>query len=68
MERRIRKRNAELNSLRCDTEIKLKIAEEFKDHEFYFPYNLDFRGRSVSGLRSSNTALALTPFKGCGRG
>jgi hypothetical protein len=45
MERRVRKKNAELNSLRCDTKIKLGIASEFLDREFYFPYNLDFRGR-----------------------
>ena len=41
----VKKRNAELFSLRCDAEIKLRIAEEFREHEFYFPYNLDFRGR-----------------------
>ncbi len=46
LENRIKKRNAELFSLRCDTEIKLRIAEEFREHEFYFPYNLDFRGRA----------------------
>jgi len=44
--RRVKKRNAELFSLRCDTEIKLGIAEEFRNHTFYFPYNLDFRGRA----------------------
>ena len=43
---RVKKRNAELFSLRCDTEIKLRIAEEFRHHTFYFPYNLDFRGRA----------------------
>jgi DNA-directed RNA polymerase len=43
---RVKKRNAELFSLRCDTEIKLRIAEEFREHTFYFPYNLDFRGRA----------------------
>lgn len=44
--RRIQKHNAELYSLRCDTVIKLEMAEQFAQHkEFYFPYNLDFRGR-----------------------
>lgn len=50
----VKKRNAELFSLRCDAEIKLNIAEEFREHEFYFPYNLDFRGRCV---RLSGRAL-----------
>ena len=45
LQARVKKRNAELFSLRCDAEIKLRIAEEFRTHEFYFPYNLDFRGR-----------------------
>lgn len=44
--RRIRKHNSELYSLRCDTAIKLDLAEQFVEHEFYFPYNLDFRGRA----------------------
>lgn len=48
LQQRVKKRNAELFSLRCDVEIKLRIAEEFRGHEFFFPYNLDFRGRCVS--------------------
>jgi len=41
-----KQRNAEMHSMRADTAIKLKIAEEFKDYDkIYFPYNLDFRGR-----------------------
>ncbi len=47
LQQRVKKRNAEMFSLRCDAEIKLRIAEEFREHEFYFPYNLDFRGRCV---------------------
>lgn len=47
LQQRVKKRNAELFSLRCDVEIKLRIAEEFRGHEFFFPYNLDFRGRCV---------------------
>mmetsp|Transcript_21171 Transcript_21171/g.32484 ORF Transcript_21171/g.32484 Transcript_21171/m.32484 type:complete len:777 (-) Transcript_21171:2471-4801(-) len=45
--RKIRKINTEQHSLRCDLLIKLKIAHDFKDDQaFYFPYNLDFRGRA----------------------
>lgn len=44
--KRIRKRNSELYSLRCDTNIKLAIADQFIGKEFFFPYNLDFRGRA----------------------
>lgn len=55
---RVKKRNAELFSLRCDVEIKLRIAEEFREHGFYFPYNLDFRGRCVACLPGSLTALS----------
>ena len=44
---RWKRRNAELHSLRCDTLLKLGIAEQFKDEAaFYFPYNVDFRGRA----------------------
>ncbi|KAH8073852.1 DNA-directed RNA polymerase [Aureococcus anophagefferens] len=44
---RLKRRNAELHSLRCDTLLKLGIAEQFKDEAaFYFPYNVDFRGRA----------------------
>jgi len=45
--KRVKMRNAELHSLRCDTSIKLKQASDFKDEEkLYFPYNMDFRGRA----------------------
>lgn len=43
---RVRKKNAELHSLRCDTELKLKIAQQYRDDEFYYPHNVDFRGRA----------------------
>jgi DNA-directed RNA polymerase len=39
-------KNAELHSLRCDTLIKLSQAEQFKDNEIFFGWNLDFRGRA----------------------
>jgi len=44
--KRIRKKNAETFSLRCDTNIKLAIAEQLVGRVFYFPYNMDFRGRA----------------------
>jgi DNA-directed RNA polymerase len=40
------KRNAELHSLRCDTTYKLQVAKEFSGRTFYFPHNVDFRGRA----------------------
>lgn len=44
---RARKKNNELHSLRCDMEYKLAIAREFSHEDrFYFPHNVDFRGRA----------------------
>jgi DNA-directed RNA polymerase len=44
---RVAKKNRELHSLRCDMEYKLAIAREFaKESRFYFPHNVDFRGRA----------------------
>ncbi|EFN51901.1 hypothetical protein CHLNCDRAFT_27382 [Chlorella variabilis] len=44
---RMQKKNRELHSLRCDMEYKLAIAREFvKEPRFYFPHNVDFRGRA----------------------
>jgi DNA-directed RNA polymerase len=43
--RRTKRLNADLHSLRSDLRIKLTIADDFRDKEIYFPYNLDFRGR-----------------------
>jgi len=38
------KKNAELHSLRCDTELKLNVARRFLDEDrIYFPHNMDFR-------------------------
>ncbi|KAI0225187.1 DNA-directed RNA polymerase [Massospora cicadina] len=34
------------HSLRCDVNYKVEIAHAFRDHTFYFPHNLDFRGRA----------------------
>lgn len=44
--KRIRQKNAENHSLRCDLEIKFSIADEFRDDVIYFPWNVDFRGRA----------------------
>ncbi|XP_002978135.2 DNA-directed RNA polymerase 1B, mitochondrial isoform X2 [Selaginella moellendorffii] len=39
--------NSERNSQRCDLELKLAVARSLKDEEcFYYPHNLDFRGRA----------------------
>ncbi|KMT08744.1 hypothetical protein BVRB_6g140140 [Beta vulgaris subsp. vulgaris] len=43
----VKKDNAERHSQRCDTELKLAVARKMKDEEgFYYPHNLDFRGRA----------------------
>ncbi|KAJ4845811.1 DNA-directed RNA polymerase 3B, chloroplastic [Turnera subulata] len=39
--------NKERHSQHCDTELKLSVARKLKDEEgFYYPHNLDFRGRA----------------------
>ncbi|EFC38178.1 predicted protein [Naegleria gruberi] len=43
---KIKTHNRNLHSLRCDMLLKLKVAEDFKDNTFYFPHNIDFRGRA----------------------
>ncbi|KAL9667375.1 hypothetical protein QQ045_001730 [Rhodiola kirilowii] len=43
----VKKENSERHSQRCDTELKLAVAQKMKDEEgFYFPHSLDFRGRA----------------------
>ncbi|XP_011069583.1 DNA-directed RNA polymerase 3, chloroplastic [Sesamum indicum] len=45
--RKVKKINQERHSQRCDTELKLNVARKMKDEEgFYYPHNLDFRGRA----------------------
>jgi DNA-directed RNA polymerase, mitochondrial len=46
MSKRVKMKNADLHSLRCDLQLKLSIAEKFREETFYFPSNLDFRGRA----------------------
>ncbi|KYQ89181.1 DNA-dependent RNA polymerase [Tieghemostelium lacteum] len=45
-EQKIKRLNFDLHSLRCDTILKLNVAERFLDKTIYFPHNVDFRGRS----------------------
>ena len=44
--KRTKQLNADLYSLRCDFKHKLNVAETFVDRPFYYPYNIDFRGRT----------------------
>ncbi|PKA55846.1 DNA-directed RNA polymerase 1, mitochondrial [Apostasia shenzhenica] len=45
--RTAKKENSEKHSQRCDVELKLAVARKLKDEEgFYYPHNLDFRGRA----------------------
>ncbi|GJN40002.1 hypothetical protein PR202_gb29163 [Eleusine coracana subsp. coracana] len=45
--RAAKKENSERHSQRCDVELKLAVARKMKDEEgFYYPHNLDFRGRA----------------------
>ncbi|KAL2482807.1 DNA-directed RNA polymerase 3 [Forsythia ovata] len=45
--RKAKKINRERHSQRCDMELKLSVARKIKDEEgFYYPHNLDFRGRA----------------------
>lgn len=41
--------NRELHSLRCDFQLKLRVAQDNR-HEaaIYFPHNIDFRGRAYT--------------------
>ncbi|KNC76865.1 hypothetical protein SARC_10656, partial [Sphaeroforma arctica JP610] len=40
------KQNRELHSLRCDAQYKLVIAAKLRNYRFFFPHNIDFRGRA----------------------
>ncbi|XWS34241.1 hypothetical protein CRYUN_Cryun21dG0023500 [Craigia yunnanensis] len=43
----VRKENNERHSQRCDVELKFAVAQKMKDEDgFYYPHNLDFRGRA----------------------
>ncbi|KAE9615721.1 putative DNA-directed RNA polymerase [Lupinus albus] len=43
----VKKENRERYAQRCDIELKLAVARKMKDEDgFYYPHNLDFRGRA----------------------
>ncbi|XP_027345031.1 DNA-directed RNA polymerase 1, mitochondrial-like isoform X2 [Abrus precatorius] len=43
----VKKENNERHSQRCHIELQLAVARKMKDEEgFYYPHNLDFRGRA----------------------
>ncbi|WOK98268.1 hypothetical protein Cni_G06978 [Canna indica] len=45
--RKTKKANSEMHAQRCDVELKLSVARKMSDEEgFYYPHNLDFRGRA----------------------
>ncbi|XP_019180748.1 PREDICTED: DNA-directed RNA polymerase 1, mitochondrial [Ipomoea nil] len=45
--RTVKKQNSEKHSQRCDIELKLAVARKMREEEgFYYPHNLDFRGRA----------------------
>ncbi|XP_047316621.1 DNA-directed RNA polymerase 3, chloroplastic [Impatiens glandulifera] len=45
--KKAKKINQEMHGQRCDTELKLSVARRMRDEEgFYYPHNLDFRGRA----------------------
>ena len=39
-------RNRDMHSLRCDFRLKMSVADMFLNDHFYFPFNMDFRGRA----------------------
>ncbi|CAM9802268.1 unnamed protein product [Chrysoparadoxa australica] len=43
---KVKQHNQNLHSLRCDLKLKIAVVEQFKNDKFYFPYNMDFRGRA----------------------
>lgn len=46
MTKRVIMKNSETHSLQCDMKLKFKVAENFSNERFYYPHNLDFRGRA----------------------
>lgn len=45
--KKAKKTNRELHAKRCDTELKLSVARKMREDDgFYYPHNLDFRGRA----------------------
>jgi hypothetical protein len=46
MTKRVTNKNSEMHSLQCDMKLKFWVAENFLEEKFYYPHNLDFRGRA----------------------
>ena len=45
----MRQKNRELQSLRCDFVYKLQVAKDMQEETaFYYPHNVDFRGRAYT--------------------
>ncbi|KAK1292190.1 hypothetical protein QJS10_CPB17g00167 [Acorus calamus] len=45
--KKAKKMNRERHAQRCDIELKLSVAQKLRDEdEFYYPHNVDFRGRA----------------------
>jgi DNA-directed RNA polymerase len=44
--KKLKTENRNLHSLRCDLIHKLRVAEDLANEQFYFPHNVDFRGRA----------------------
>ena len=44
--KRIAMKNSAIHSTRCDLHLKIWVANKFQDEVFYYPHNLDFRGRA----------------------
>jgi len=60
---RIKRDNANMNSLRCDFKLKLEVAESALGHPIWFPHNVDFRGRAYPVPPHFNH-LAADPSRG----
>ncbi len=45
-QRKVIQKQRDLHGLRCALTYQLDVANEFQNRVFYFPHNLDFRGRS----------------------
>ena len=61
--RRVNMKNSAMHSLRCDLHLKFWVADKFLDDVFYYPYNLDFRGRAYPVPPNLNHLGKLSDFK-----
>ena len=55
------KENRERHSLNCDTQLKLQVAKDFLHMPFFFPHNLDFRGRAYPIPPHLQVRSAISP-------